>query len=259
MRTMTIKLRQTRRAAASMRALFFRSFLMFLSAMTIRPACASTLDEFNVAVEAAMADGRVASSYLRTGNLDLAGVEIDGMRKKWAAVVDKFIKDRPDVFKDENQFKVTMTNVSAAIVGASVMLSSNRPAQARASIEKARANLSTLRRGAGIDILPDCVLDANRVMTKLLVYDKPDVDVNDIAVRKDIQKQADAYATLIRKCDGLASSKIHDDPQFRRLVDGASASLKNIKHALDEHDAGLLHRVFDELRAIDNLLAFSVG
>jgi hypothetical protein len=201
---MTVKLRRTRTVAASVRTLLFRSFLMFLSAITIRPACASTLDDFTVAVEAAMADGRVASSYLRTGNLDLAGVEIDRMRKAWAAVVDKFVKDRPNAFKDANQFNVTMTNVSAA-------------------------------------------------------YDKLDVDVNDMTVRDDIQKQADAYATLMKTCDGLASSKIHDDPQFRRLIDGADASLKNIKRALDERDAGLLHRVFDELRAIDNLLAFSVG
>jgi hypothetical protein len=256
---MTVKLRRTRTVAASVRTLLFRSFLMFLSAITIRPACASTLDDFTVAVEAAMADGRVASSYLRTGNLDLAGVEIDRMRKAWAAVVDKFVKDRPNAFKDANQFNVTMTNVSAAIVGASVMLSSNHPDQARASLEKVRANLSTLRRGAGINVLPDCILDANRIMTKLLAYDKLDVDVNDMTVRDDIQKQADAYATLMKTCDGLASSKIHDDPQFRRLIDGADASLKNIKRALDERDAGLLHRVFDELRAIDNLLAFSVG
>jgi hypothetical protein len=256
---MTIKLRRTRPAAAAMRTLFFRSCLMFLCVMTIRPACASTLDDFNGAVEAAMADGRVASSYLRTGNLDLAGVEIDRMRKAWAAVVNTFVKDRPNEFKDANQFNVTMTNVSAAIVGASVMLSSNRPEQARASIEKVRTNLSTLRRDAGIHVLPDCVLDANRVMTKLLAYDKPNVDVNDMTVRADIQKQADAYATLMKTCDGLASSKIHDDPQFRRLIDGADTSLKNVKRALDERDTGLLHRVFDELRAIDNLLAFSVG
>lgn len=256
---MTIKLRRIRPAAATMRTLFFRSCLMLLCATTIRPACASTLDDFNGAVEAAMADGRVASSYLRTGNLDLAGVEIDRMRKAWAAVVNKFVKDRPNVFKDANQFNVTMTNVSAAIVGASVMLSSNRPEQARASIEKVRANLSTLRRDAGIKVLPDCVLDANRVMTKLLAYDKPNVDVSDMTVRADFQKQADAYATLIKTCDGLAPSKTHDDPQFRRLIDGADASLKNVKRALDERDTGLLHRVFDELRAIDNLLAFSVG
>src|SRR5438270_4576027 len=47
---------------------------------------AHDLDDFNRAVEAAMSHRRVAAEYLRTGNLDLAVLEIEGTREAWAKV-----------------------------------------------------------------------------------------------------------------------------------------------------------------------------
>jgi hypothetical protein len=48
-------------------------------------------------------------------------------------------------------------------------------------------------------------------------------------------------------------------PEFRRLVDGAKASLSLIPKAIATRDADLLHRVLIELRSFDNLLAFRYG
>ena len=48
-------------------------------------------------------------------------------------------------------------------------------------------------------------------------------------------------------------------PEFRRLVDGAKASLALIPKAIATRDTDLLHRVLIELRSFDNLLAFRFG
>ena len=48
-------------------------------------------------------------------------------------------------------------------------------------------------------------------------------------------------------------------PEFRRLVDGAKASLTLIPKAIATRDSDLLHRVLIELRSFDNLLAFRYG
>jgi hypothetical protein len=48
-------------------------------------------------------------------------------------------------------------------------------------------------------------------------------------------------------------------PEFRRLIDGAKASLEFIPKAIAARDADLLHRVLIELRSFDNLLDFRFG
>jgi hypothetical protein len=48
-------------------------------------------------------------------------------------------------------------------------------------------------------------------------------------------------------------------PEFRRLVDGAQASLAQVPKAVETRDSNLLHRLLIELRSLDNLLAFRYG
>ena len=52
---------------------------------------------------------------------------------------------------------------------------------------------------------------------------------------------------------------MHTNPEFRRLVDGAKASLALIPKAIATRDGDLLHRMLIELRSFDNLLAFRFG
>ena len=56
-----------------------------------------------------------------------------------------------------------------------------------------------------------------------------------------------------------AIETVRTAPEFRRLVDGAKASLSLIPKAIATRDADLLHRVLIELRSFDNLLAFRYG
>lgn len=222
-------------------------------------ASADELADFNAAVERASAHNRVAIGYLRTGNIDLASLEIDRMRHAWSAVVSRFGGKRPAAFKDQTQFTTVMTDVNVRLVTASMFLGSGRPDNAAQSLSGIRTELSRLRRSNGVTVLADCIGDANAAMDALIVYDTRALDWSKAETRSGLAKSASDYDAVLVRCDGMADAEVRQSPEFRRLVDGARASLALIPKAIEARDGGLLHRVLIELRSFDNLLAFRFG
>jgi hypothetical protein len=97
--------------------------LAFLTA-----ARADDLDDFNQSVEAAMSHHRVAAGYLRTGKIDLAVPEIDGLREGWAKVSTL---PRPAAFRDQERYTSTSLQLAAQLVGISLVLNLGRADVAR--------------------------------------------------------------------------------------------------------------------------------
>ena len=238
-----------------MQASFARlAMLVFLIAL---PARADDLADFNAAIEAAAAHQRVALGYLRTGNIDLAAVEIDRMRTAWSRVTA--LKRPAELNRDPQLYTTTMLDISTKLVGVSIMMDSGRPEAARKSLEDIRAELKALRKANGVVILADCIADANAAMDKLMVF-------NDVALgwsKPDTARAMSAatteYQRELSRCDNLADAKIRAAPEFRRLIDGAKNSLLQIPAAISQRDLDLLHRLLIELRSFDNLLAFRYG
>jgi len=224
------------------------------SATLVALACltqarADDLDDFNRAVEAAMSHHRAASAYLRSGNIDVATREIGGLREAWAKVSTL---PRPAAFRDQERYTSTILQVAAQLVGVSLVLNLGRADVARESLDKIRRMLSDLRRENGVIVLADCVLDANIAMDALSATERePDWD--------SAAAGGESYALTLRRCDALAPRAIHDHAEFRRLVDGALASLARFPGAVEKRDADLLHRLMMELRAFDEQLAFHYG
>jgi hypothetical protein len=96
-------------------------------------------------------------------------------------------------------------------------------------------------------------------MDALMAYDDRALDLNNAETRKDIGTKASGYGSTLGRCDGIANESVHKSPEFRRLVDGAQASLGLVSKAVETRDNDLLHRVLIELRSFDNLLAFRFG
>src|SRR3954453_14370366 len=124
----------------------------------LAPAHADDLDDFHRAVETAMSHRRVAAEYLRTGNIDLAVLEIEGMREAWRKVSTL---PRPPAFRDQQRYTGTILEIAASLVGISLVLNLGRPDVARESLGTIRASLLRLRRENGLTVLADCMLDAN--------------------------------------------------------------------------------------------------
>jgi hypothetical protein len=220
---------------------------------------ADDLTDFNTAAEAVAAQNRVAIGYLRTGNADLASIALDRTRAAWADFAKRFSGQRPEMFKGNEYYIVAVTDVGTRLITADMMLNSVRPEIAQQALSAVRDDFYKLRKSAGIVVLADCVYDSNKTMDTLMVYNDPSLDLSKTETRTDIAGQAKAYASVLDRCDGLASEAVRKEPEFRRLIDGAKASLTLIPKAIDTNDAGLLHRVLIELRSFDNLLAFRFG
>jgi len=108
-------------------------------------------------------------------------------------------------------------------------------------------------------VLADCVRDANAAMDALMVYNDRALDWTKAETSYGITGKASIYGHVIERCDGMAGDAVRQEPEFRRLVDGAKASLALIPQAVTTRDGDLLHRVLIELRSFDNLLAFRFG
>ena len=223
------------------------------------PAAAGELAAFNTAVEAAEAHNRVAIGYLRTGNSDLASLEIDKLRKAWDALTARFAGKRPDAFDGNPLYGIMLTDISTRLVTADLMFKSGRPEVVRQALEAVRNDLYRLRKSAGIVVLADCIRDSNNAMVALLAYNKRELDWSKPETGISIASKAAIYGYVLDRCNEIASAKVRKDPEFRRLIDGAKTSLAHIPQAVATHNTGLVHRVLIELRAIDNLLSFRFG
>ena len=102
--------------------------VLALSGSVVR---ADDLADFNMAVEAVSAHNRVAIGYLRTGNADLASLEIDRLRNSWSRLSERFSGKRPSAFDGNVLYGRLFTAVSARLVGADIMLKTGRLDSAR--------------------------------------------------------------------------------------------------------------------------------
>ena len=141
------------------------------------PSCgsawASDLADFNAAAERLESHNRVALGYLRTGETDLASIEIDRVRAAWAEFAQRFSGKRPDMFVGNDRYALLLTDVSMRLVTADMMLNSGRPEIAGKALDAVRADFYDLRRSAGIQVLSDCIRDANTAMDALMAYNEP--------------------------------------------------------------------------------------
>ena len=232
---------------------------LFALALVTSAARADDLADFNAAVETVSAHNRVAIGYLRTGNLDLALLEIDRLREAWGVFERRFAGKRPAAFDGNPLYATLWTGMNARFVGIDLMITMGKPDAVRQSLEAIRGDLYDVRKAAGVVVLADCVRDANAGMDALMLYDNRALDFAKPQTRADLAAKAQSYGATLTRCDGIASDAVRNNAEFRRLIDGAKASLTLIPKAIETRDDDLLHRVLIELRSFDNLLAFRFG
>lgn len=233
--------------------------LTLSTGLALPRAWAGDLAEFNAAVESVSSHNRVAAGYLRTGNADLALLEIDRLRAAWGDLTTRFAGKRPDAFDGNPLYGALWTAGAARLVGADVMLKAGRFDAAMQSLNGLRGDFYELRKASGIVVLADCVRDANAAMDALMIYDDRALDWSKSETRFGIANKASIYGYVLDRCDGIAGEPIRTAAGYRRLIDGAKAGLALIPKAIATRDTDLLHRVLIELRSFDNLLAFRFG
>lgn len=238
---------------------FSRTALLALLLIASGAAYGDDLADFNAAVAAAAAHNRVADGYLRTGNTDLAALELERLRNSWTELTQKFGGKRPAAFKDGTLYTTTLLKISTGLVAADMMLQSGRTDAARAALNGMRRDLYDLRKSAGVVVLADCIRDTNALADAIMVYNDRNLDWTNPDTGRGLAARSADYLKTLERCDGIAPPDVRSSPEFRRLIDGARAGLGLIAKAIETKDTNLVHRVLIELRSFDNLLAFRFG
>ncbi|MEC9368451.1 MAG: hypothetical protein VX871_07140 [Pseudomonadota bacterium] len=220
--------------------------VFMLAALT--PACAN--EAYLEGFEAANPHLRVAVSYLRTGNSDLAAIEIESFQAKWAPLRQKL---------QPGPLATMVEGVGASAAKALEQVDAGKPDEARKLLLDARQRIHDTHAAAGLKPFADCIWSAIKVGYPLWGYREPPPNLGDAVTAKKIVDVNNAYLAALRGCRKRAPKDVAADPEYTRLMDNADTSLSAIPATVKAKDGGQLYRYLIELRSIDRLLYFRFG
>ncbi len=229
------------------------------SIVFINLSYAENVRDFLSDIDSAFAHYRESVSYLRTGNVDLGAIELDEMIKKWADLQKKYADSTPEIFIGNPHYATIMATTGTAISEALALIDAGDPKAARQRLLPLRADVSRMRAASGIFTLADCILHASTAMDNLFAYKGKPPQPEDWEKRADVIGKAAIYGDTLKRCDGMASGEIRENPEFRRLFDGSMASAARIPEAIGNNDGGLLFRLLIEMRSFDRLMFYRFG
>ena len=183
-------------------------------------AQADDLEDFNRAVEAAISHHRVAFGYLRTGNIELAALELEGMRDAWGKVS---ALPRPAAFATTQRYACDACWMSRrGLVGTTLVLELGPAEVARESLREDPQ--AALRPAARTTSWCSPIACSTPTGDGRAVREQTSRRTGECCRRQ----AAGAYRATLQRCDGMAPAGIRGHAEFRRLIDGALASLAQI-------------------------------
>ncbi|MDN5001335.1 hypothetical protein ACFQZO_10610 [Bradyrhizobium sp. GCM10027634] len=213
--------------------------------------------DFASAMPTIMANLRSAASYVRTGNIALAQMEIDEAVAAWkrleptgSGALPAFAPAAMSDYLDRGRGRL------ATITRA---LDSGDNIAAGRELLALRQSFHDLRRDAGLYELGDCIFEIAPAMEKLRVAATRYGEQPAVANAEDTVATASAFRDRLQRCNEWARPEIAEKSEFRRLIDGAIASSGEVAHAAMAGDGPLVHRYLIELQSYAQLLDFRYG
>jgi hypothetical protein len=248
--------RQANRRQAGQTIVARLAFALFMLAASTWPLWASEIaPQLRSLLENFAAHRRLATGYLRTGNPDLAAIEIERLRTRWA-------KDRsalPGDLVRNQSLAAALTETEGIISRSLTALDAGNAEEAHALVEGSALPLRLWREANGIRVFADCIADAGAAYARLDRHRTRAPNLTDPAAAEDVLNAAAVAAAAFRRCDAEASLETRKEAEFRRLLDGILQSLQQVPDAVRERDGAQLHRLLIEQRAFERLLAFRFG
>ena len=186
---------------------------------------------------------RAAWSYLRTGNTDLALIELDTFQTAFASL----------------EQKQEIAAIGNAMSDALLRAEKGDLKGALGKVFEARSLYREKHRINGDAPFEDCIWDANRLGDRLWpsISERPDFSAS--GVRTAIANDLAAYKAKLVACNTAAPQPIAGDGEFRRLMDGTLPSLDKAIAATQLGDNDTYHRYMIEIISFDRLLYFRFG
>ena len=220
---------------------------------------ASELGVFNEAFAEAYGHYRRAVFYGRSGNVAVAALELDDFVTKWSALATRFGDDPPDAFADDGAWRETLIAIGAIARQGLEQFDAGDAEAAAQTLAPVRGIAGDLRRRNAVTVYSDTVDELSAAMDILARYRREITDLDESEAAARVTRQASVVAYLFEKCEVRAPEAIREDPEFRRLIDGAGDSLDKLWASLRSGDVRLYRIGIGELRSYERILFLRYG
>ena len=229
---------------------------VLIVALTTAPVIAGELaPQLRNLLEHFQESRRVASAYLRTRNIDFGAMEIEKLRDRWLA--DRRLA-QPQAAADE-QLVMALAETENLISASLQSIDAFDVERALAQLDAAGVPLRTWREANGIRFFSDYIAQVSAAYEVLDRYRTTPPRLVNATVREAILAESARVAEALVHCDREAPAGVRTDPEFRRLAEGMTASLRQMPQALELGDGSYLHRLLIEQRSFERLLVFRYG
>ncbi|WNJ98898.1 hypothetical protein L2D14_13580 [Thalassospiraceae bacterium LMO-JJ14] len=227
--------------------------------MTGTSARADRNTAFHDALSEAYGGYRAATSYLRTENPGLASLEIAGALDVWRDIVQTYAGSPPPAYAKDSSFRDTLSGIGKVLEAALAAAEEGDTKAAAKYLTPVRDTLYDLRKRNGVRLYADCITELNRAVEPLYKHRHLTPELGIPKVREQITGESRTYETLLLDCRGMAPKKYTEDPEFIRLFDGTTDSIRSMYPAIKSEDPVRVINVLRELRSFDRIIYFRFG
>jgi hypothetical protein len=242
-----------------MRPLRNLAALAVLSVLFGSPAAAAPAEAFHEAVAAAYDPFREAVHYLETGNAGLAALALERARDAWRQVEGKFVATPPQGFKDDPTWRESLIGIGKALDNGLAAADRGDAPAALAALGAVRPRLAALRLRGNQRVYSDCIDAMNAAMDRLWVFRRTPPRRARPETISAFKAAIAETETWYRRCREEAPLPLRGNPEFRRLFDGALASLARLVPAAEADNEDLIVSLLRELRSFDKLIWLRFG
>ena len=226
------------------------------SAPTARGA---PVHDFNEAVATAYGFYREAVFLLRTGNPQVASLELEELATHWTAIVERFGPTPPDMYSIDPSWEKTLEEIDKKITrGLAASIEGDAKA-AMKTLEPIRKMLSDLRRRNGVGVYSDIVDRANAAFRKLYKFRHNPPDFDAVEQVDQLRQMTAITVYWYEQCRENAFTALAQNPEFKRLMDDSLYSLSRIWVAIANKAEPNLISLLRGLRSSDRLLFLRFG
>jgi hypothetical protein len=222
--------------------------------LAVAANAAELAPELRALIEGFQAHRRTADAYLRTQNIELAAIEIERLRERWAAD-----RARLPALPADAALAEALAETETAVARSLAAADAGDVARARDLLERAAVPLDAWRRSNGVRLFSDCIGEVSQAHAALDRFRENPPDLSDPGTAAPIAAATAAVLSALSRCDREAAPALRQEGEFRRLIDGMSESVRQIPQAIAARDHARLHRLLIEQRSFERLLVFRYG
>lgn len=237
-----------------------RLLLICFCFFVVAPAQAQQKSEpFDRAVAKSNSAYKQAVSYLRTGNIDFALLELNASIDSWRALSSKHQSAPPAVYSDDPRWTDYLSKIAARLARGREQLLSGEMENAMAGLRPVRAVHHEMRRRSNVTLFEDRFFEVSAHMHSMWQYRHITVALANSYSRQQLSDAAISFHAALLASDKIASEELKRNDVYQRLMTKAKSSTPIMIAAIEAGDYDVFLRYLRELRSLEQILYLHFG